>query len=360
MMRTTALLLSILLVCFSGTASAHAPASSYLMLDLASADTNSLTADLALGDVAQLLPLDSNGDGELSWGELRANEALLYTQIQNALALQRGGESCSIVPQVGQLALVTYSATPHVSARFSIACPQESSEVGMQFDLFSVIDPKHRVISRVVDASTTHLRVTTAEDAGFVLDITESASAYTMLREGVVHILGGYDHLLFLFLLIIPTIGMHGIRRRLWRLLGIVTAFTAAHSITLALAALGYVSLPSQWVEVAIAASIVVAGLINVLRPEHHIGWQLAFGFGLLHGFGFAGALAELGLGGNQLLLQLFAFNVGVEIGQIAVVLASLPLFMAMSLLPRYRKLLVPLMSAGGAGMGIVWVASRL
>ncbi|MBT8096782.1 MAG: HupE/UreJ family protein, partial [Woeseia sp.] len=108
------------------------------------------------------------------------------------------------------------------------------------------------------------------------------------------------------------------------------------------------------------AASIVVAGLINVLRPEHHIGWQLAFGFGLLHGFGFAGALAELGLGGNQLLLQLFAFNVGVEIGQIAVVLASLPLFMAMSLLPRYRKLLVPLMSAGGAGMGIVWVASRL
>ena len=79
------------------------------------------------------------------------------------------------------------------------------------------------------------------------------------------------------------------------------------------------------------------AGLVNVVRPEHHIGWQLACAFGLLHGFGFAGALAELGLGGAGLLLQL-----------------------ALTLLPRYRNVLVPLMSAGGAGMGVIWVASRL
>ena len=102
------------------------------------------------------------------------------------------------------------------------------------------------------------------------------------------------------------------------------------------------------------------AGLVNVVRPEHHIGWQLACAFGLLHGFGFAGALAELGLGGAGLLLQLFAFNVGVEIGQLAVVLVVLPLLLALTLLPRYRNVLVPLMSAGGAGMGVIWVASRL
>lgn len=360
MMFRAASFVAIALLMFGSPVHGHTQASSYLTLDMTDADAATLTADLALSDVAQLLPLDADGDGQLTWGELRNQQSSVYTQIQNALSLQRGGEDCSTAADPAQLALVTYSGTQHMSARFAVTCPNDSARIGMGFDLFFAIDPNHRVIARVQDATTAHLRVTTKSDKAFTLDVTESASAYTMLREGVVHILGGYDHLLFLFLLILPTIAVRDLRRRLIRLFGIVTAFTAAHSITLALAALGYVSLPSQAVEVAIAASIVVAGLINVVRPAHHIGWQLAFGFGLLHGFGFAGALAELGLGGKNLLLQLFAFNAGVEIGQLAVVLVSLPLFLLLAALPRYQKLMVPLLSAGGAGMGIVWVASRL
>jgi hypothetical protein len=359
-MRITRLLSLLLLISSSSIANAHAPASSFLTLDLTYERAPYLTVDLAISDVAQILALDANRDRQLSWGELRASEAALYVRISQALSLQRGGDACDISPLPGELALVTYAGTAHVSARFALACTAASERIAMQFDLFSVIDPKHRVISRVRDAATTHLRVTTPADAGFELEISEKASAYTMLREGVVHILGGYDHLLFLFLLILPSIGSTGLKQRLLRLFGIVTAFTAAHSITLALAALGVVSLPAQWVEIAIAGSIVIAGLLNIVRPGHHIGWQLAFGFGLLHGFGFAGALLELGLAGNGLLLQLLAFNAGVEIGQLAVVLVTLPVFLILAMLPRYQKLLVPLLSAGGAGMGIFWVAARL
>ena len=113
--------------------------------------------------------------------------------------------------------------------------------------------------------------------------------------------------------------------------LKVVTAFTLAHSITLSLAALGYISLPSRWVESVIAASIIVAAVSNLVRDNldnKRWGkpWLLAFAFGLIHGFGFASVLADLGLPQNALVTALIGFNVGVELGQLAIVAVFLPL----------------------------------
>jgi hypothetical protein len=108
--------------------------------------------------------------------------------------------------------------------------------------------------------------------------------------------------------------------------LKVVTAFTLAHSITLSLAALGIISLPSRWVESVIAASIIVAALQNIRGVVDSKRWIMAFGFGLIHGFGFASVLADLGLPQNALVTALIGFNVGVELGQLAIVAVFLPL----------------------------------
>lgn len=175
------------------------------------------------------------------------------------------------------------------------------------------------------------------------------------LHLGVLHILTGYDHLLFLLGLLI-------VCRGAGPTLGIVTCFTLAHSVTLAIAALGVFSLPGHIVEPLIAASIIFVGIENLARREAPTGrWAVAFAFGLLHGFGFAGALRATGLGAGEqgLILPLFAFNLGVELGQLALVAVALPL------LARLRKHPVPLrrvqviVSVLVAGAGLFWLAQR-
>ncbi len=145
------------------------------------------------------------------------------------------------------------------------------------------------------------------------------SSPIAFLRLGVEHILTGYDHILFLFALILRG-------GRLRSLLGIVTAFTVAHSITLALAVLGVVVVPSAIVEPVIALSIAYVALENIFRRRAASGrWVVSFVFGLVHGFGFAGALLELGLPPSGIVGSLLFFNLGVEAGQAMVVAALFP-----------------------------------
>jgi hydrogenase/urease accessory protein HupE len=184
------------------------------------------------------------------------------------------------------------------------------------------------------------------------------AASYTLL--GIEHIGFGIDHLLFVLALLIITSGT-------MRLIKTVTAFTVAHSITLALATLGFVHVPSKPVEATIALSIVFVAFEIIRRREGQNGitsrapWIVAFTFGLLHGFGFAGALSEVGLPQNHIPTALFFFNVGVEIGQIAfitVVLGFIALVRRIPLrLPRWAELIPPY-AIGSVAM--FWVVQRV
>ncbi len=188
------------------------------------------------------------------------------------------------------------------------------------------------------------------------------------LREGVHHILTGYDHVLFLMCLLLPSVmrrtpaGWQPVPRLAHALLpvfGIVTAFTVAHSITLALAALKWVALSPAFIEPAIAVTIVLAALDNVrpiFRGRRAI---VTFCFGLIHGFGFAGVLAELNLPSSQFAWALLQFNLGLELGQLAIVLAATAMLFLLRRQPRYPLWAIRGGSLAAMGMGLLWFIER-
>jgi hypothetical protein len=160
------------------------------------------------------------------------------------------------------------------------------------------------------------------------------AEFWIFVKEGIWHIWTGYDHILFLLALLLPALlswreqrwhGAIAIRPVILNVLKIVTAFTLAHSLTLALAVLHIVNLPTRWVESVIAASVLIAAANNLIPLFRDRGWIVAFGFGLIHGFGFANALDEAGLPRQALAMALVGFNCGVEIGQLAIVSLFVP-----------------------------------
>ena len=184
--------------------------------------------------------------------------------------------------------------------------------------------------------------------------------AGTYLGFGIEHILTGIDHLLFVLALMLLTTGT-------WRLLKTVTAFTVAHSITLALATLGLVHVPSKPVEAVIALSIVYVAAEILHARRGRIGlaarmpWIVAFTFGLLHGFGFAGALSEVGLPAGQIPVALLFFNLGVEAGQVLFIAAVLALVAVARRVrvawPRWAELVPPYVIGSVA---MVWVIQRV
>jgi hydrogenase/urease accessory protein HupE len=208
-------------------------------------------------------------------------------------------------------------------------------------------------------------KVLRPDDGVFEVPITGEAEApgtpplpgfRTYLRLGVEHILTGVDHLLFL-------LGLLVVCRRLRTVAGIITCFTVAHSVTLALAALGVVTLPGRIVEPLIAATIAIVGLENLARGDEPKGrWLLTFAFGLVHGLGFAAALRQTGLGANGTSIAgpLVAFNLGVELGQLAVALPLLALLWRLRALPPFARHGARATSLIVVGFGIVWLVQRL
>lgn len=176
------------------------------------------------------------------------------------------------------------------------------------------------------------------------------------LKLGVRHILTGYDHLLFLF-------GLLLVCRALRPALVLITCFTIAHSLTLALSTFGLVELPSRFVEAAIAASIVYVGVENLVRRDGALRgrWILTFAFGLIHGLGFASVLRDLGIArsGAAAIVPLIAFNGGVELGQLAVAAVVLPLIWKLYRHPGFVQIGIPACSAAVAAAGAYWFIER-
>jgi len=186
---------------------------------------------------------------------------------------------------------------------------------------------------------------------------------------GIDHIWEGIDHILFLMALLLPAVMRRDEDNRwqpierfgpaLINVVKIVTAFTVAHSVTLSLAALGLVELPGRLVEVIIAGSIAIAAadiLFPVFRGRV---WVVVFGFGLFHGFGFAGALSEMGVFGEHVWLPLLAFNLGVEIGQVVIVAIAFPILFLLRRLVLYPRALMPLGAVALILVSLAWVAER-
>ncbi|HEX8144108.1 MAG TPA: HupE/UreJ family protein [Pyrinomonadaceae bacterium] len=211
--------------------------------------------------------------------------------------------------------------------------------------------------SQILKAESPSMEVALPSEASRrAVAVAQGSSFKTFLKLGVEHILTGYDHLLFLC-------GLLVVCRRFKSMAAIITCFTLAHSITLALAALDLITISGRIVEPLIAASIVFVGLENLLRrDEPRWRWALTFAFGLIHGFGFAGVLKEVGLGsaGSGLLVPLFSFNLGVELGQIAVTAIVLPLLWWLRRLHAYERYGRQVISVMVALIGAYWLVERI
>ncbi len=236
-----------------------------------------------------------------------------------------------------------------------------------QLPLLEQLARGHRLFVMATDtvAPVNHTLLS-ADSAQAVLQVRDGAlqpfSAFVaFLKHGVWHIWVGFDHSAFLLLLLLPAVALAvSLRTAIVQVAAVATAFTAAHSITLTLAALEITTLPSRPVEIAIAATVVLAGLANLHPAFARYGWRLAFGFGLIHGFGFASVVADLGLPRASTVTALVGFNLGVELGQLVLLAVALPVLHRLMQSSRSRNLVVPVGSLAIAALGGFWFVERL
>jgi hydrogenase/urease accessory protein HupE len=245
-------------------------------------------------------------------------------------------------------------------------------ELVVTFESFFDFDPQHRVTVSLNKDQETKLVLLTLDDPSWIVSLKKPGVWQQFLQftwEGVWHIWIGLDHILFLVALLLPSVlrsqnkkwcPVSNFKDATYNVLKVVTAFTIAHSITLTLAALDIVTLPAMFVESVIALSVVLVALNNIFPVISDRVWTVAFGFGLIHGFGFANVLANLQLPTGTLAIALFSFNVGVELGQIAIVSIFFPLIYAI----RERNFYPPvILKTGSAIITLIasaWIIDRV
>ena len=366
-------------------ASAHKASDAYLQLHAAPAGGAAgieLRWDIALRDLDAAVDLDADGDARLTWREIRAAWPAIDAYALPRLAIA----GCPL--QVARRGLERRSDGAYAVLWLESPCALPA-EPAVSYSLFAGIDPTHRGILKLERAgepaqvlllqpvapggaaggaagAASGAASATAAAAAPAAAVAGGTAAF--LREGVHHILTGYDHVLFLLALLLPAalrrtpqgwrpVGTLG--QAVWPVVGIVTAFTIAHSITLALAALDLVTLPPWFIEPAIAATIVIAAvdnLVPVLRLPRGV---VTFAFGLVHGFGFAGVLAELDLPTGAFVRALLGFNIGLELGQLAIVVVAVSLLYAARRWHGYPRWIIGLGSVTAIVIGGIWFVER-
>lgn len=346
---------------------AHKSSDAYLQHTI-DGDAVEQRVDIALRDLDRELVLDADNDGQLQWREVVARWPDIARLAVEGAALSAAGRPCVAGPASAP-ALDEHSDGRHAVIVRSWRCGAAVSELAIDYRLFAGSDATHRGIARTQRGD----RLTTAvlvPGAG-VQPVAEAAgtSGFTgLFREGIHHILVGTDHVLFLLTLLLPAVLVRrpagwtaaaSARPVLGDVVKVVSAFTVAHSITLGLAVTGWLTPPSRWVESLIALSVVLAALDNLRPVWRGSRWPLAFGFGLVHGFGFAGALQALGLADGALGLSLLAFNLGVEAGQLAIVALFLPCAWALRHTRFYPRGVLPAGSVAIALLATVWLVER-
>ena len=350
---------------------AHTPSQTYFTLTLVGTNLSGRW-DVAIVDLHQGMGLTEKEAGQLGAAELQQREEAMTLDIAAGMELRADGERL-------KLTVTDYTTLPLNGINYArllfegsgVSRPPGVIEVNVSV-VFRIDTNMHGLL-RLEHGGRTEVEAFNVQSPTHRFESGQASRGWSrwlsFVSEGVWHIWIGFDHLLFLVTLLLPAVlrreanrwtGVERFRDALINVLKIVTAFTIAHSITLSLAALDIVRLPARLVEPVIAASVGLAALNNLLPQLRAKGWLIAFGFGLIHGFGFAGVLVALELTAGTLASALVGFNVGVEIGQMVIVLAFLPLAFN---LRRSRVYLTTTLKYGSIAIVVVatvWMFERL
>jgi hydrogenase/urease accessory protein HupE len=314
-------------------------------------------------DTGEIVEVDKNHDGQISSNEIvEASEELKQFQPEGIelrlddLPVSPSSIRCEFDAYDNSTVYLTFPSKPF-------------SKLVVRSKWLAMLQPGHRQFFTVQGPSGEVLaeRMLSANSDSVAIEMdaplaeakpinAHQTSFYEFLFMGIKHIWTGYDHLLFLLGLLVVT-------RNFGSAFKIITAFTIAHSITLAVATLNLVAVSSRMIEPLIAASIIYVGLENLLSDGAPKGrWMLSFAFGLIHGFGFASVLRELGVGSNgrSITVPLVSFNLGVEAGQIGIAAIILPLFWKLREHPMFIRRWIPVCSTIVAGLGAYWFIQRV
>lgn len=388
--------LALVLALLAPSAWAHKESDAYLTLRTDPADAHRMDGqwDIALRDLDYAVGLDANHDGAITWGEVQAQRKRIEDYALARLAIKGDGLTCALQPTAQKIDEHTDGAYDVIL--FQAVCDKNiPSKLTVDYRLMYDLDPYHRGIVTIHAGDRLAGAVLGPSKPVASLNLREPDrwSEFTsFVNDGMWHIWTGFDHILFLLSLLLPAVLVrrsepHGPGWRagtaladtsgtlmalagqppryrwvpaegLWPVfldvVKVVTAFTVSHSVTLSLAVLGIVDLPSRLVESGIALSVIVAAFNNLYPLVNQRVWLIAFAFGFIHGLGFASALTGLQLPAGAMAASLGGFNVGVEIGQESIVLAFLPLaylvrrtrFYRVAVL-RYGSLLIILIATG-------------
>ena len=350
--RTVLRVVAIYAVVTGSVLDAHPLSVSYLHVRVA-ADRITATMRLPLDDMDLLLRLDRDLDSRVSDEEITNAAPALAKYLAERMVLRTDGDArVAVLDRTGRWA--DSSGFPFLEAVVAYPVPALPTTLSLQVRALTDLYTDHRTLG---DVQWGGRRDEFVFQHGNLFEATAAPaswwrSARTFLQLGVEHILTGYDHLLFLVGLLVVGRG--------WRyLVVIVTSFTVAHSLTLVVATLGLVIPPARLVEALIALSIAYVGVENLVVRDVSGRWKLTFAFGLIHGFGFANILREMALPRETLVPSLLMFNVGVEAGQLCVVVLAWPLLRWVQQ-SRYSLSFMRAVSVAITLCGLAWFAQRV
>ena len=365
----------LLIVVSSGNAQAHSSSNSYIIFSTQN-QSSVLRADINFRDVDLVFDLDQNKDGKVSWGETLAKTAEIQAWLEQGIQLNTTSQKCSLTQM--NMKASDHADGTYLSVEWAVACLGAAQEgptgLKLRYSLMFDQDNLHRALVKIDLPDSQSSAILSPERPEVSLTKANDSLTHVLARyliEGVWHIWIGVDHILFLLSLLIlaflePTRksvihwpAVKNVKTSVLDVLNVVTAFTLAHSITLGLTIFKWLEPSADFIEPVIALSVVAAALNNLLGWAALRRWQLAFAFGLVHGFGFANVLLDLGLPSDQLAIALGGFNLGVELGQIAIVLVFLPLAWTLRHTIFYRWVVVVGGSLAIAALGLIWTLQR-
>ncbi|WDE08021.1 HupE/UreJ family protein [Thalassomonas viridans] len=368
---------------FSQAAAAHQLSTAYLNLNVQAGSIYG-SWQVRVRDLERYIPFDSSGkqqnsaDGKILWHEIMAKTSQVVDFTREQLSI--GGENglCPLAVD-RQLQLDRHFNQPYLVINFTGQC-WLNRHMTLSYQAFFAENTRHKAVVTVQSYGFNSNRLFSQSSREQVISLGVSSRGQTFnqyLYQGMIHIWQGIDHILFLLVLLLtvgfsrtaPYLSGKVQRQASWQAITakkailrqsacLITAFTLAHSVTLTASALGWRWLPSAYIEGIIALSVLFAALNNIYPVVVKLLWPTLF-FGLFHGMGFASVLAELGLAPQQQVLSILAFNLGVELGQLVILMVALPLLIALRFKAWYSKYLIPAGSAAIALIALQWTVER-
>jgi len=354
-------------------AHAHSASSSYLHIVVQDKALD-VQWSIALRDLDYAVGLDNDGNGAITWGELRQKRDAVVAYALARLSLSADGEICAPGPTA--LLADELGDGGYAVLRFVATCSHQPARIAVRYGLMFDLDPMHRGLLNVMMSGVPHAVALSPGQPRAVFDVTPGYgdTVRTFFLTGMHHLLTGIDHMLFVTMLLVPAmfhrrLDSHGphaelipvtsFRGMFVESVKVLSAFTIAHGTTLTLSVLHIVSIPERLSEAGIALTILITAVDNIFHLIPGRRWPLAFLFGLVHGLGFATALGPLALPPVALGAALLSFNLGLEAAQVSIACIVLPVGFLLRNTLIYPQRIMPGISTAVAVVALAWFTDR-